>query len=120
MWVSWIYKDALLVLDRQISLQWSTWVRAREVIQARQGFQKYLRADRHQLVQGAGGGIEALVAADQKQEAWKLIFCWFRQDKGKQASPLSDHLYRIATEREELYRCRPPEGIHVPILVMPA
>ena len=27
---------------------------------------------------------------------------------------------RIATEREELYRCRPPEGIQVTILVTPA
>ena len=33
-----------------------------------------------------------------------------------QSPPLREHLYYIATERAELYRSRPPEGLCVPIL----
>ena len=31
-----------------------------------------------------------------------------------------EHLDSIATERLEIYRCRPPEGLRFPILVTPA
>ena len=39
---------------------------------------------------------------------------------GGQAPPLREHLDRIATERDDIYRCRPPEGLRVPIMVTPA
>ena len=35
-------------------------------------------------------------------------------------TPLREHLDQIAMERVELYRCRPPEGLHVPIMVTAA
>ena len=31
-----------------------------------------------------------------------------------------EHMDSISTKREELYRCRPPEGLRVHILVTPA
>ena len=37
-----------------------------------------------------------------------------------QASPSREHLDSVATKRAEIYRCRPPEGIRVPILIMTA
>ena len=43
----------------------------------------------------------------------------YRQASGVQAPPPREYLDRIATERADLYRCRPPEGLGVPILVMP-
>ena len=33
---------------------------------------------------------------------------------------MREHLDQIATERAEMYRCRPHEGVRVTILVMPA
>ena len=39
---------------------------------------------------------------------------------GRQAPPSRERLDWIAKEREYLYRCRPPEGMWVPILVTPA
>ena len=56
----------------------------------------------------------------QKQDAWKCIAIWYRQASGGQDPLLREHLNRIDTEREELYRCTIPEGIRVPILVFPA
>ena len=64
--------------------------------------------------------IEKILAAEQKQEAWKRILSWYRQASGGKALPSREHLDRIATEKTELYRCRPPEGLRVPILVMPS
>ena len=65
----------------------------------------------------AGDFIEAILAADQNQEAWKFTSSWYRQASGGQAPPSREHLDQIATERADLYRCRPPEGIRVPIMV---
>ena len=63
--------------------------------------------------------IETLLATDQNQEAWKRIASWYRQESGRQDPSSRDHLDHIITEREELCRCRPPEGLQVPILVTP-
>ena len=43
---------------------------------------------------------------------------WYRQVLGGQSPPSREHLYSIATERSEIYRCRSPEVIQVPILVI--
>ena len=57
---------------------------------------------------------------DQKKEVGKCIAHWYRQVSGGQSPPSREHLDRIAAERAELYRCRIPEGIWVPILLTPA
>ena len=61
-----------------------------------------------------------LMAADQMQEAWNRISQWYRHVIGRQAQLPRESLDRIMTEREDIYRCRPPEGLPVPILVTPA
>ena len=33
--------------------------------------------------------------------------------------PYKDSLYQVSTERSDLYRCRPTEGLQVPLLVQP-
>ena len=45
---------------------------------------------------------------------------WYIQETGGQAPLSREHLDWIAMEREELYRCRPPEGLQVTIMVTPA
>ena len=51
------------------------------------------------------------------QEAWVRISWWYRQARGVQVPPTSEAIDEVSKEREELYRCRPPEGLRVPILV---
>ena len=55
--------------------------------------------------------------SDQKKEAWKRLAHWYRQVSGFQAQPSREHMDSIATERADLYRCSPHEGLWVPILV---
>ena len=78
-----------------------------------------MQGNRTIRVREAGEAIEEILASDQNQEAWKHITSWQSQASEGQAIPLREHLDRIATERAEMYRCRPPEGIQVPIMVMP-
>ena len=40
--------------------------------------------------------------------------------RGKQAHPIIEGLYQVSADRSELYICRPPEIIRVPILVQPS
>ena len=68
----------------------------------------------------SGESIERLLVANHKQEAWKRISIWYRQVLGGKDPPLRNHLDRIAMEREDLYRCRHPEGLRVPIMVTPS
>ena len=51
------------------------------------------------------------------QEAWVRISWWYRQARGVKTPPTLEAMDEVSTEREELYRCRPPEGKKVPILV---
>ena len=90
-----------------------------EVRQARWKFQRYFQGNKQRPLREAGEAIETLLVAYQKQEAWKRIASWYRQASGGQAPPSSEYLDCIATERAELYRCRPPEELRVPILVTP-
>ena len=55
--------------------------------------------------------------SDQNQEAWKRLVYWYRKASGGKYPLLREHLDNIATKRAELYMCRPPEGLRVPILV---
>ena len=67
----------------------------------------------------AAEAIEALLASYQKQEAYKRTYSCYRQAVGRQAPPSRENLDRITTERAEIYRYRPPEGIRLPIVVTP-
>ena len=51
------------------------------------------------------------------REAWTQISRWYSQDMGSQAPPATEALDKVEVEREELYRCRLPEGLKVPLLV---
>ena len=79
-----------------------------------------MQGNRTIRVREAGEAIEEILASDQNQEAWKHITSWQSQASEGQAIPLREHLDRIATERAEMYRCRPPEGLRIPILVTTA
>ena len=93
---------------------------AREVRQARRNFQISLWVNIQKWVSKAGESIETLLVANQKQEACKCILIWYRQVLGGKEPPLRDHLDCIATERADLYRCRQPEELRVPIMVTPS
>ena len=45
------------------------------------------------------------------------IYLWYRQVRGAHTTPTSEAIYEVSMYRAELYRCRPPEGLRVPILV---
>ena len=51
------------------------------------------------------------------REAWVRISQWYRQVRGAHAPPTKEALDDLKEERAELYRCRPPEGLRVPIRV---
>ena len=57
--------------------------------------------------------------SDQKQDTWNRISSWYRKTSGGKAPPSRGHMDRIATDRAELYRFRPPEGLRVPVMVTP-
>ena len=42
---------------------------------------------------------------------------WYRQERGAQAPPTTEALDEVTSGTAELYRCRPPEGLRVPLLV---
>ena len=54
------------------------------------------------------------------QESWEYILRWHRQAKGRQSPRFREYLEYVTMERVELYRCRPLEGLQVPILVITA
>ena len=70
-------------------------------------------------VKEAGEVIEALLVSDQNQEAWKRIASWYMQASRGHSPPLRENLERIETEGTDIYRCRPTEGLWVPILTKP-
>ena len=61
--------------------------------------------------------IESLMEARKFWEAWVHILRWYRQVRGVKAPPTTEALDEVSTESAELYRCRPPEGLRVPLLV---
>ena len=76
-----------------------------------------MQKDRRQRVREAIETIEALMEGDQMQEACYQISHWYRQDRGIQVPPSREGLETISTKWAEMYRCRPPEGLWVPVLV---
>ena len=55
--------------------------------------------------------------AGEVQEAWTQIPRWYRQARGEQSPPTTEELDKITVARAELYMCRTPEGLKVPLLV---
>ena len=51
------------------------------------------------------------------REAWSRISRWYRQSRGVQDPPTTKALDEVTVEREGLYKCRPPEGLRVPLLM---
>ena len=58
--------------------------------------------------------------AGEVEEAWKHISRWYRQARGAQDPPITEELENITVAWVELYRCRSPEGLKVPLLVRKA
>ena len=58
--------------------------------------------------------------AGEAEEACEQISRWYRQERGAQDPPTTEKLDKIAVAKAELYRCRLPEGLKVPLLVRKA
>ena len=114
---SWISQATWQLLYWRTAFQRAGRASTREVRKARRNFQRMLQADRHQRVQAAGANVEELLEAGRfKESRYHLAQCCF-QVRGKQSHFTREGLERVSTDRVELCRCRPPEGLHVPLLV---
>ena len=60
-----------------------------------------------------------MLEAGRVKEAWDHLTWWYRQVWGKQAHPTREVLDQESTNRAELYICRLPVRLRVPILVHP-
>ena len=58
-----------------------------------------------------------LIELGKVREVWVRISRWCQQARGVHAPPTTEVLYQLSMDREELYRCRPPEGLKVILLV---
>ena len=58
-----------------------------------------------------------MLEAVSVKEAWDNLAQCYHQVRGKQAHPTREGLNQEFVERVELYRCRPPARIWLPILV---
>ena len=92
----------------------------RKVQKERRDFQRALQADRRRRLQAAGTNIEELLVAGRFKEAWNHLTQWYRQWRCKEARPTREGLDQVSADRAELYRCRPPEGLWVPLLLQPS
>ena len=59
------------------------------------------------------------MAVVRVKESWDKLVRWYRHARGKQSHPTREGLDRELSVRDELYRCRPPERLKVPILFQP-
>ena len=89
----------------------------REVRKVQRGFQRALQEDRRRILQAVGSTIEGLMVTFRVNESWDPLVRWYRHARGNQAHPTREGLDRDLTVRAELYRCRPPARLKVPILV---
>ena len=85
----------------------------------RHDFQRVLQEDIRQGLKVAGSIIEVLMEDGRFKEAWDHLVRWYRHARGEQVHPTMEGLDRESTVRAELYRCRPPARLKVPILVQP-
>ena len=83
----------------------------------RRKFLRAIRADRRRRVQEAGTSIESLMELGKVREVWVRILLWYQQARGVYAPPTTEAMYQVSMDREELYRCRPPEGLQVLLLL---
>ena len=83
----------------------------------RREFMQALQADRQQIFQEPGTSIESLMMEGKIREACERIFWWYQQVRVPQDPPYMEALDQVSTERANIYRCRPPEGLQVPLLV---
>ena len=114
---SWIYQDTWRLADIRTALQRAGRASATEVRQVRRELLQALQANIRKIVQEAVTSIELLMESGKAQEAWVRISRWYRQARGAQAPPTTEALDEVTVEREGLYKCRPPEGLRVPLLM---
>ena len=68
-------------------------------------------------MENAGAAIESLMDTEKFQEALVRISWWYRQARGVKEPLTFEALDEVLMERAELYMCRMPEELKVPILV---
>ena len=55
--------------------------------------------------------------SDKVREAWVRILWCYIQERGAHDPPTMEALDEVLTESAELYRCTPPDGLWVTLLV---
>ena len=108
------------MLDSQEAPQRTLRASTREARQARHDFQCALQADRGRWIHEAGTTIEALMEYGKIKEVWDHISRWYCQVKVKKTPSTREVLEQVSTERVDIYRCRPLEGLRVPLLMRTA
>ena len=63
--------------------------------------------------------MESLMTAGKTKAVLGKISQWYRKARGNKNPLLRESLNQISEERKKLYRCRPPEGWRVPLVVQP-
>ena len=91
----------------------------RVVWKARRNFQSELKGYIRKREQVVGANIDRLLEAGRVKEYWYNLVRWYPQVRGRQDHPTREGLDQVSVDREELYRCRLPEGLQVPLLVQP-
>ena len=114
---SWISQETWRLADRRTAPKRTGRASATEIRQARQALLRALQADRWKRVQEARANMESLMETCKVQEAWVRISRWYRQGRGAQSPPATEALDEVSTDRADIYRCRPPKVLRVPILV---
>ena len=112
-----ISKETWRLADWRARLLRAGQASTREVCKAQRNFQRVLQEDRRQRVRAAGLNIEGLMVAGRVKEAWDQLERWYCHAWGKQTHHIREDLDQESVVREEIYRCRPPERLKVPILV---
>ena len=91
--------------------------RSKEVRQARRELHQALQEDIRKQVQAIGDSNKSDMEAGKVREALTHISRWYKQARGAHAPSTTDDIDKVTAERAEIYRCRPPDVLKVPLLV---
>ena len=63
--------------------------------------------------------MEELLEEGMVNKVWDNLAHWYHQVRGINTLPTREVLDHVSAERADIYRCRPPEGLRVSLLVRP-
>ena len=115
----WISKETWRLGYQRSALLWAGRASSREVCKARRDFQCALQEDRWQGQRSAGKNKESLMVDGRVKEEWDHLARCYCRAWINQVHPTRESLDQESEVIAELYRCRPPARLKVPILVQP-